>query len=152
MTGHRTAGDRTAGARTAGAPTAGPAEALAERLSAWLRTLPAASAVDRLTQAGVAAVVARKQSDMAGDRSLVEAGYLHALPREDGGVYYLPGRLAFFSRTQREDTLAGPGIGEHSRQVLAEVGIDGAQIDELISAGVVVEGGPYRIKVRPNYR
>jgi crotonobetainyl-CoA:carnitine CoA-transferase CaiB-like acyl-CoA transferase len=136
----------------AGAPTAGPPEALAERLGAWLRKLPAASAVDRLTQAGVAAVAARKQSDMATDSSLVEGGYLQALPREDGGVYYLPGRLAFFSRTQRQDTLAGPGIGEHSREVLSEAGIDGAQIDDLIAAGVVVEGGPYRIKLRPNYR
>jgi crotonobetainyl-CoA:carnitine CoA-transferase CaiB-like acyl-CoA transferase len=136
----------------AGAPADGPPDALAERVAGWLRTLHTADAVERFARVGVAAVAARKQSDMAKDTKLVESGYLQSLPREDGGVYYLPGRLAFFSRTQREETLAGPGIGEHSRSVLAEAGVPTAEIDQLIAGGVVVEGAPYRIKLRPNYR
>ena len=136
----------------AGAPTEGPPEGLADRLAAWLRTLSAKEAVELLARAGVAAVVARRQSDMATERRLVEGGYLQAVAREDGGVYYLPGRLAFFSRTQREGTLVGPGIGEHSRQVLTAVGIKDGEIDDMVASGVVVEGNPYRVKVRPNYR
>ena len=36
--------------------------------------------------------------------------------------------------------LPPPKLGEHTREVLGEAGLDRAQIDALIAAGVVVQG------------
>jgi crotonobetainyl-CoA:carnitine CoA-transferase CaiB-like acyl-CoA transferase len=136
----------------AGLPAEASARDLVSRIESWLGPMTGREAVDRLMTAGVPAVVARRQSDMAGDRALVEAGYLQALSRADGGAYYVPGRLALFSRTQRRGTLVAPGVGEHSRQVLREAGLEPAAIDSLVAEGVVAAGEPYTIRLRPNYR
>jgi crotonobetainyl-CoA:carnitine CoA-transferase CaiB-like acyl-CoA transferase len=136
----------------AGVPVGGEADERADRVAGWFRSLPAHEAVTRLTRADVPAAVARRQSEMVSDSRLMAREYLEVVPRADGGVYYLPGRLAFFSRTQRRGTLASPGVGEHTRRVLEGHGLDRAEIDALLAGGVVVEGAPYQVKIRPNYR
>ena len=47
---------------------------------------------------------------------------------------------------------APPGLGEHSREVLAEAGLSIAEIDELIAAGVVKQGQPFQVVAIMNYR
>jgi crotonobetainyl-CoA:carnitine CoA-transferase CaiB-like acyl-CoA transferase len=44
---------------------------------------------------------------------------------------------AFGAFASRARLTPAPRIGQHSREVLAEHGLDGAQIDALIEAGVV---------------
>ena len=44
------------------------------------------------------------------------------------------------SRTPADPTRApGPGLGEHTRQVLAELGYDEAQVEAMLAAGAVGE-------------
>ena len=61
-------------------------------------------------------------------------------------------RFARFARTQRSGVLLAPGLGEHSREVLAGVGLEEATIEELVSRGVVVEGGPLSVQAFFEYR
>ena len=63
-----------------------------------------------------------------------------------------PGRYAHFSRTVEHAIFEPPGLGEHSRDVLTDAGLSQAQIDDLIEAGVVKQGGAFQLVAIQNYR
>ena len=71
---------------------------------------------------------------------------------EDGTPYLSPQRYARFSRTQTRATFESPGLGEHSREVLAEAGIDAARIEALLNTSAVRQGGPFRLAAIQTYR
>ena len=71
---------------------------------------------------------------------------------QDGTPYFATGRYARFSRTQEQAVFEAPGLGEHSREVLAEAGVSSAEIDQLIETGVVKQGGPFHVVAIQNYR
>ena len=119
-----------------GLAEADPALALA------LAGLTRAEAVGRLRAAAVPAAAARRFEELPDDPNVVAAEVVHAVDRDDGTRYFAPGRYARFSRTERRDVLLPPGLGEHSRAVLAEAGLGSDEIEALIRAGAVVEGPP----------
>jgi len=107
--------------------------AIAERLA----TRSLAEALESLSAAGIPAAPARQPSDLVADPDLRELDMftLHAML--DGTPFYMANRFARFSRTQEESVFVAPGVGEHSREVLDEAGVNSAEIDALIAAGVV---------------
>lgn len=122
-------------------PTAPEPVAVAE-IQGHLSALRREEAVERLVAAGVVAVPARHFGELPGDDAVAAGRYLATQESVDGRTYYLPGRFARFSRTEREDTLRTPGIGEHSRELLQEAGLSPEAIDAAIASGVVVDGDP----------
>ena len=74
----------------------------------------------------------------------------HRFP--DGRPYVVPHRYALFSRTEQAPIRDQPGVGEHSREVLAEAGLSPAEIEALIEQKVVIENPPFVVKVLVNYR
>jgi crotonobetainyl-CoA:carnitine CoA-transferase CaiB-like acyl-CoA transferase len=120
-------------------------EWLIEWLIEWLGGMTSAEAVERLTAAGVPAVVARSLEELSRDDSLGEPDVVHLHERDQGVDFYSAGRFARLSRTEKSGVLSPPGLGEHSREVLAEAGLSEAQIDALIDDGVVVTGEPFAI-------
>ena len=71
--------------------------------------------------------------------------------RQRGMVYEVPGEsqprvaewpAAFAAFASRARLTPAPRIGQHSREVLVEHGLDGAHIDALIEAGVVRSAEP----------
>jgi crotonobetainyl-CoA:carnitine CoA-transferase CaiB-like acyl-CoA transferase len=79
-------------------------------------------------------------------------GLLHEHQRASGQPYYVPGRLAGFSRTEQDTALTAPGLGEHTRELLAELDCDPARVDELIAAGQLVAGPPLNLETFVIYR
>ena len=65
-------------------------------------------------------------------RSMIEH---HHLP--DGAPVDLPGIVPKLSATPGRTRWVGPELGQHTREVLASIGIDGASCDRLNEAGVV---------------
>jgi crotonobetainyl-CoA:carnitine CoA-transferase CaiB-like acyl-CoA transferase len=108
--------------------------------------------VSRLTAAGVPAGPARRIPELAGDPDASEHALLHEHRRASGQPYYVPGRLAGFSRTEQDAALTAPGLGEHTRELLAELGYDPARTDELIAAGRLVAGPPLNLETFVIYR
>ncbi|MGH9064250.1 MAG: CaiB/BaiF CoA transferase family protein, partial [Acidimicrobiales bacterium] len=123
-----------------------------DRLAAGLAGLTRSEAVARLAAAGTAAAPARRVSELLRDEQLMAAEVLHVHRRPDGTAYATAGRFARFSRTQQGGVFTAPGVGEHSREVLREAGLDEAAVDGLIAAGVVVEGGPMVPRFAVSYR
>ena len=60
--------------------------------------------------------------------------------------------MARFSRTQRNDVLVPPGVGEHTVQILLEAGMGEEEIGSLIENGVVRAGDSMIIAAVTPYR
>ena len=118
--------------------------ATAAALAAGLATVTTAEAVARCTAAGVAAVASRALADLVHDPTV--AG-LDGVVRGQMGEWphVHPGRRVRFSRSGGRGVPLAPGIGEHSRAVLGEHGVDGTRVDALVAAGAVAEGEPHDI-------
>jgi crotonobetainyl-CoA:carnitine CoA-transferase CaiB-like acyl-CoA transferase len=88
------------------------------------------------------AVRARDNKELLFAPDTIEDGHIGTVTWLDGNVSYMPRSYAVFGRHACNPMMSTPGMGEHSREILAEAGVDAARIDELVSSGVVVEGGP----------
>jgi len=103
----------------------------------WARSMTRDEAVATLNAAGVSAVPARTTIELADDGHLKSYGVLHPDPRPDRDGW-TAGRHAGFSRTERADTLVSPSLGEHTRELLSEVGYTEAETDALVEAGAAL--------------
>lgn len=86
-----------------------------------------------------------------GDAAYAHAEVFNTLEREDGPTL-APGRYALFSRTQHHHTLRPPGVGEHTAEVLTEVGYNSQTIQELDAEGAIKLGAPMVLRKMGAYR
>jgi crotonobetainyl-CoA:carnitine CoA-transferase CaiB-like acyl-CoA transferase len=125
---------------------------LATLLSTRLASMTRDEAIDRLTRANVAVAPARRLSELIADPEYQQWDMFHVLEQDGVGALHVPGRYARFSRSRRHDTLRPPGVGEHTAEVLAEVGISSDDIDELAASGAVHLGTPMVFRSMSSYR
>jgi crotonobetainyl-CoA:carnitine CoA-transferase CaiB-like acyl-CoA transferase len=102
-----------------------------ESASGWVRV--------RETADGVATLPARTLAELAADEELIAYGVLHPDPRPDREGWLTPGRHARLSRTELAGTLVSPALGQHTREVLREAGLEDTHIDRLVADGVAIE-------------
>jgi crotonobetainyl-CoA:carnitine CoA-transferase CaiB-like acyl-CoA transferase len=150
------AADKAALARLARAtarPGVCPDDAtLTDGLTRYFAALPAAEACTMLADLGIPATRARPTRELPGDAQLRSWSIHHLISSGLGGELYAAGRMARFSRTERQDALVPPGVGEHSELILAELGLPPAEIKRAISEGVVRMGEPMVIPAVAPYR
>jgi crotonobetainyl-CoA:carnitine CoA-transferase CaiB-like acyl-CoA transferase len=117
-----------------------------------LAALPLAKTAKHLNAAGIPAAPSRLTTEVVADPAIqaIELVREHRFP--DGRPYLVPHRYALFSRTEQAPIRDQPGVGEHSREVLAEAGLSPAEIEALIEQKVVIENPPFVVKVLVNYR
>jgi crotonobetainyl-CoA:carnitine CoA-transferase CaiB-like acyl-CoA transferase len=125
---------------------------LAACIGESLASKSVADAVAWLTSAGVPAAAARIPGDLPNDPDLRDLDMFAEQCMQDGTPFYVTNRYARFGRTQEQRVFTAPGIGEHSREVLAEVAVAAEQIDALIDAGAVKQGQPFQVVAIQNYR
>jgi crotonobetainyl-CoA:carnitine CoA-transferase CaiB-like acyl-CoA transferase len=101
---------------------------------------PSAELQRRLEEASVPYAPLRRPDQLLDDPHLKESGQLLPVPMADGRIGNLP-KLPFAS-TAYDFTLRlpPPMLGEHTREVLAEAGLDAAEIEALLAANVVLQG------------
>ena len=113
-------------------------------IQAALAARATADALEALAAAGVPAVAVRSIVELPGDPELSAAEAIHETPvAGDKGSLWTMGRMARFSRTETTGVLRVPGLGEHTREVLSEVGLGAAAIDRLLADSAAVSGPPY---------
>jgi crotonobetainyl-CoA:carnitine CoA-transferase CaiB-like acyl-CoA transferase len=125
---------------------------LFNRIAERLKSLTLAQALACLTSAGVPAAEARLPGDLPEDPDLQGLEMFVEQHMQDGTPFYVTHRYARFSRTQEQRVFTAPGIGEHTREVLADAGVEAHRIDALIQAGVVKYGEPFKVVAIQNYR
>ncbi|HXQ18415.1 MAG TPA: CoA transferase [Acidimicrobiales bacterium] len=115
---------------------------LAGRLAAFFAAMSRDEAVQRLTAAGLPAVPVRRLTELPDDPEYQRLEVFNVLPRANLDPVVAPGRYARFSRTQHHQVLTPPGVGEHTAEVLAEVGFAPDEIQQLADEGAVRLGSP----------
>jgi crotonobetainyl-CoA:carnitine CoA-transferase CaiB-like acyl-CoA transferase len=125
---------------------------LSGAIQARLGSMRLPEAIACLTAAGVPAVPARMPGDLPDDPDLQDLDMFAEDHLQDGTPFYVINRYARFGRTQEHRVFKAPGLGEHSRAVLAEAGVAAGQIDTLIECGAVKEGQPFEVVAIQNYR
>lgn len=125
---------------------------LGERLAAAFAAMTRDEAVERLSAAGIPAAPARRMSELITDTEYQEWEVFNRLDRPGASAVFVPGRYARFSRSQHHETLRPPGVGEHTAEVLAEVGIGQEELDSLAESGAVRLGSPMVFRQMAAYR
>ncbi|MCC7369531.1 MAG: CoA transferase [Chloroflexi bacterium] len=127
-------------------------EASAADIERRIAALPRMAILERLRCAGIPAVAACQPLDLASDPALADADLLLECQFPDGRPYLVPHRYARFSRTEQAGICEPPGIGQHSRAVLAEAGLPEGEIERLAADGTIVDGQPFVLTALVNYR
>ena len=71
------------------------------------------------------------------DPHLAARGYLVELDQPPIGVMTFEGPAFAATGMAEADIRPAPGLGEHTREVAAELGLDGAATDDLIARGIL---------------
>jgi crotonobetainyl-CoA:carnitine CoA-transferase CaiB-like acyl-CoA transferase len=125
---------------------------LAQAISENMKQRSLAEALQCLSGAGIPAVAARSPGDLPRDPALLDLDIFATHYMQDGTPFYVTNRYARFSRTQEQQNFEAPGLGEHSRDLLAEAGVSSKDVDALIASGAVKQGGPFKVVAIQNYR
>ncbi|HKR91535.1 CaiB/BaiF CoA-transferase family protein [Novosphingobium sp.] len=115
----------------------------ADQIAGALRLLSREEAVALLEANGIFSVPARNICELPDDPS-IRTDYLAIVRGDTGGDFFVPNRLARFSRTERPDTLQTPGAGEHTRDLLETAGVPMSEIEDAIASGAVHQGKPLK--------
>lgn len=127
---------------------ADPAVAIAEAV----KDLEVDAVIARLADTPALVVPARSARKAVVDPRLSRVPLAHLIQPEGGAAYYTAADVARIEDRPSRVPASVPGVGEHTRDLLAEIGIEGPRVDELIRLGAVREGGPYVPVVLEPYR
>ena len=124
-----------------GARTESDGRLLTETLITRIASLNTGETVQRLAAVGLAAVRARTYGEVARDELLIRHGVLDIVSRDDAGDVEVvaPGRGHYVPGSHVSPLRNAPRFGEHSREILAELGIERPRIEELLKTGVVTD-------------
>ncbi len=107
------------------------------KLSAWTRTRSAEDVTEILQAAGVSAMFVQGPDDHRNDLHLATRGAIVTLEHPEVGPARHIGNPLRLSKTSLRPAAAAPLLGEHTKEVLTTVlGLDGAEVDRLVEAGV----------------
>ncbi|HRO57790.1 MAG TPA: CoA transferase [Burkholderiaceae bacterium] len=111
------------------------AAALYELLGSILATRTTAEWLEQLKKADIPCSPVRTVEDLLTDRQLVDSGFLRMAEHPAVGRIREPGSPVDMSRTPTAVRRSAPGIGEHTAEVLTELGYREVEIQRLGSAG-----------------
>ena len=111
--------------------------ALNERIAAVTITAPSAAWTLRLEAAGVPCGPIYRMDEVFADPQVQHLGVAQAVEHAELGPIELVGQAARLSRTPARMAAPPPGLGQHTDEILAELGFDGAAVADLRERGVV---------------
>ena len=114
--------------------------AIDERISAWTETRDRVEVADELQAAGVIAAPVVEPSAMLPSPQLQARGWFHPIEQPYLGTRLLSGFLWQQRPDPPEYERPSAEVGEHNRELLAELGYSEAEIERLYAANAVGEG------------
>jgi crotonobetainyl-CoA:carnitine CoA-transferase CaiB-like acyl-CoA transferase len=104
-------------------------------VAAWTRTRTGWEAAAELQAFGVPAFPVLDSWDLVADTHLSARDFFHALPHARFERDLVFGQAAVLSATPARAEHAAPAMGEHTRDVLTELGFADGEIDQLVADG-----------------
>ena len=108
-----------------------------EAVSAWTRTLSKHAVTGACLAAGVPAGPMLTSSQQLQDPHLAARGYLVELDQPPIGAMTFEGPAFAATGMADADIRPAPGLGEHTHEIVAELGLDEAAIEDLIARGIL---------------
>jgi crotonobetainyl-CoA:carnitine CoA-transferase CaiB-like acyl-CoA transferase len=102
-----------------------------------LAALPRDAALARLREIGIPALPALRHEEIYDYAPLRPASFYQTFEQPGFGSVTAAASFARFSRTPSGFARRAPIVGEHSREVLREAGLDDARIDALAASGAL---------------
>ncbi len=106
-------------------------------LSNIIKTKTAAEWLDQLDAAGIPSVPINTASDLITDPHLVATNFWQEMDHPTEGKLRFTGIPTEFSRTPGNIRRHPPHLGEHSKEVLIEAGLDEDTIEKLVAANIL---------------
>jgi crotonobetainyl-CoA:carnitine CoA-transferase CaiB-like acyl-CoA transferase len=110
-----------------------------ERVGASFVARSTADWIEKLQGAGIPAMPVLTTEQLMSDEHLHHVGFFERVNTKDGVVRF-PGIPTWFSKTPGQITHSGPALGEHSVETLLEAGLTKAEIEDLLSTGILRDG------------
>ena len=111
-------------------------------VSAWTRTLSKHAVTEACLAAGVPAGPMLTSGEQLHDPHLAARGYLVELDQPPIGVMTFEGPAFAATGMPGADIRPAPGLGQHTREIVAELGLDEGAIDDLIARGILETDRP----------
>ena len=106
-------------------------------LGDWLAQRSVEEAVELLGQAGLPVAPVRSYAEAARDPLVRERDMLQHVDVEGARRVPIAGPAAKFSRTPTRVRTGAPALGAHTNEILAELGVDAEEREELRRDGVI---------------
>jgi formyl-CoA transferase len=110
---------------------------LDQAIGAWTAQHSVAEVLALLDKASVPAGRIYTVADIAADPHYQARGMLESLTLADGTPLTVPGTVPKLSRTPGQHRRLAPTLGQDTEQILAEMGLDPNQIQDLRARGVI---------------
>ena len=112
-------------------------EELDALIAAWTSQHSKWEVMEALQGADVPAGAVLTNRELVENEHLRQRGFFVELTYDDGRTFLHPGFPFRLSRTPLTVRCRAPGLGEHNRQILREIGYAEEEIDALIAEGVI---------------
>lgn len=106
-------------------------------VAAWMKTQKKADVEREFAKAGIPAAAVKTYAEAAANPHVTERDMLQPFEQEDGKVVPLTGPAAKFSRTPTKVRTRAAKLGEHTEEILMEIGTDPSEQRRLRDAKVV---------------
>ena len=108
-----------------------------EAVSAWTQGRSKQAVTEACLAVGVPAGPMLTSGEQLQDPHLAARGYLVELDQPPIGVMTFEGPAFAATGMADADIRPAPGLGQHTREIVAELGLDEAAIDDLIARGIL---------------
>jgi formyl-CoA transferase len=106
-------------------------------LGAWLAERPRAEAIAILSAAGLGIAPVHTYGQAARDHHVLERDMLQPTEQADGSIAPITGPAAKFSRTPTRVRTGAPSLGQHTDEILMELGFDAQARRRLRDTGTI---------------
>jgi formyl-CoA transferase len=103
----------------------------------WCASQPSGELVELLQANGLAATMVNTYEDLARERYVAERDMLVEVELSDGTKAPLTGPAAKFSRTPTSIRRPAPALGEHTEEILGELGVPPERFTQLRLEGII---------------
>ncbi len=113
-----------------------------QSVSSWTQTLSKQAVTEACLGAGVPAGPMLTSSQQLKDPHLAARGYLVELDQPPIGVMTFEGPAFAATGMADADIRPAPGLGQHTGEIVAELGLDTTAIEDLIARGILETDAP----------